>query len=101
MLSCVVLGSRAGCLSLKPIAYTWSYLACIIGHPVPVWQTGRQMIPIRHTEQDIGHPVPVSGIHRILNFSSGCSCVDDLPGFNGPVVQTDRQTGSSPPWSFL
>jgi Transmembrane amino acid transporter protein len=24
--------------SLKPIGYTWSYLACRIGHWVPIWQ---------------------------------------------------------------
>jgi hypothetical protein len=23
---------------LKPIGYTWSYLACRIGHLVPIWQ---------------------------------------------------------------
>jgi hypothetical protein len=24
--------------SLKPIGYTWPYLACIVGHSVPIWQ---------------------------------------------------------------
>jgi NAD(P)-dependent dehydrogenase (short-subunit alcohol dehydrogenase family) len=31
-------GDMAHFWELKPIGYTWSYLACRIGHLVPIWQ---------------------------------------------------------------